>query len=79
MAHNISRAGFGSFSFRVKNQMHVQFMRSRLSEILDEPIIELVENYGLRIRPQTVRRLIEEHQDEIRDVAPHFGVEVITS
>ena len=40
-----------------------------------EPEIELADNYGLRGPDlQTARRLIEEHEDEIRDAwQRHFG------
>ena len=40
-----------------------------------EPEIELADNYGLRGPDlQTARRLIEEHEDEIRDAwYKHFG------
>jgi hypothetical protein len=50
-------------------------MRHKAKQFWIEPTIELANNYGLSSRALIlVRRLIEEHEDEIREAwKTHFG------
>ncbi len=69
--------GFRFFFFsREESRMHVHvYCAHGEAKFWIEPSIELEENYGLRGPDlQTARRLIEEHEDEIRDAwQRHFG------
>ena len=69
--------GFRFFFFsREEPRMHVHVYCSHgEAKFWIEPAIELADNYGLRGPDlQTTRRLIEEHEDEIRDAwNKHFG------
>ena len=70
-------SGFRFFFFsREEPRMHVHVHCSHgEAKFWLEPNIELVENYGLRSgEVETARKLIEEHEDEIRDAwRRHFG------
>ena len=70
-------AGFRFFFFsREESRMHVHVHSSHgEAKFWLEPELELAENYGLRSGElATARRLIEEHEDEIRDAwHKHFG------
>jgi hypothetical protein len=69
--------GFRFFFFsREEPRIHVHVYCSQgEAKFWIEPEIELEDNYGLRGPDlQTARRLIEEHEDEIRDAwDKHFG------
>jgi len=69
--------GFRFFFFsREEARIHVHVYSAHgEAKFWIEPEIELADNYGLR-RPdlQIARRLIEKHEDEIRDAwHKHFG------
>jgi len=70
-------AGFRFFFFsREEPRIHVHVHCSHgEAKFWLEPNIELAENYGLRGGEiQTTRKLIEEHEDEIRNAwRRHFG------
>ena len=78
MSPTIFREGPYRFFFfsREETRMHVHVHASRgEAKFWMEPKIELAKNYGLSARALTsVRRLIEEHEDEIRKAwKTHFG------
>ena len=70
-------SGFRFFFFsREESRMHVHVHCSHgEAKFWLEPNVELVENYGLRGgEVETARKLIEEHEDEIRNAwRRHFG------
>lgn len=69
--------GFRFFFFsREESRMHVHvYCGHGEAKFWIEPNIELVDNYGLRGPDlQTAKKLIEEHEDEIRTAwHRHFG------
>jgi len=70
MSPTIFRDGGFRFYFfsREETRLHVHVYRSGgEAKFCMEPEIELAQNYGLTVRQvNTARRLIMEHQDEIR-------------
>ena len=70
MSPTIFRQGPYRFYFfsREESRMHVHVQStSGEAKFWLEPIIELAQNYGLNARQlNAARRLIEEHEDEIR-------------